>query len=225
MAAPRSTIYLIRHAESVHNVTKDFLIRDPGLTDLGKTQAAALRTTFPALGSVGLIISSPLTRTIETTLAAFGNIIAEDNNKNNNGQGGEGVKLILEPNLQERSDLPCDTGSDLAVLADRFPGLGWFEEGVFVEGEQGPWWTKEGLSAADDAAVAKRAVAVRRQLLAYAKELEKEGGKVDIAAVTHGVFMKFLSEDREIDLPKAGFKAYRVEERDGEEGEAVLVPV
>ena len=238
MAPPRSTIYLIRHAESVHNVTKDFSIRDPGLTDLGKTQAAALRTTFPALESVGLIISSPLTRTIETTLAAFGNIIANNNNNknnnNNNGQGGEkGVKLILDPNLQERSDLPCDTGSDLAVLEERFPGLGWFEKegGVFKEGEQQPWWAKEGLSAADDAAVARRAAAVRRQLLGRARELERAadhpGAKVDIAVVTHGVFMKFLSEDQGIDLPKAGFKAYRVEERDGSdgEGEAVLVPV
>ncbi|KAK3988944.1 phosphoglycerate mutase-like protein [Cladorrhinum sp. PSN332] len=208
----RSTIYLLRHAESVHNVTKDFSIRDPGLTDLGKTQASALRTTraFPASDSIGLILSSPLTRTIETTLAAFGETIAKND---------RATKLVFEPLLQERSDLPCDTGSELSVLQERFPGLG-FDAEVLKEG----WWVKEAKTAADDAAVAGRAAEVRKKLLGYARELEeKEGDKVDIVVVTHGVFMKFLAEDEGIDLPKAGWKGYRVEEREG--GEAVLVAV
>ena len=32
-------IHLIRHAEAIHNVTKDFSIRDPGLTELGVLQS------------------------------------------------------------------------------------------------------------------------------------------------------------------------------------------
>ncbi|KAK4159744.1 histidine phosphatase superfamily [Cladorrhinum sp. PSN259] len=217
-SSARSTIYLLRHAESVHNVTKDFSIRDPGLTELGKTQAAALRSTFPALDSIGLIVSSPLTRTIETTLAAFGDIIDK----------GEKTKLVFEPYLQERSDLPCDTGSELSVLEEKFIGLSGFDKNILGDG----WWVKEGANAADDASVAKRAAEVRKKLLGYASELEKkEKGngekKTDIVVVTHGVFMKFLAEDEEIDLPKAGWKAYTVEERngEGEKGEAVLVAV
>jgi len=115
---PASTIYLVRHAESEHNVTKDFSTRDPGLTELGFTQASALATdsVFPALSSVGVIVSSPLRRTIETTLAGFRDII----------EGG-GAKLILDPDLQERSELPCDTGSSVGELTERFPGLDFSE--------------------------------------------------------------------------------------------------
>ncbi|KAK4223299.1 histidine phosphatase superfamily, clade-1 [Podospora fimiseda] len=202
--ANSTTIYLLRHAESQHNVTKDFSLRDPGLTPLGITQATALRTTFPALSSIGLIISSPLTRTIETTIAAFDPIISS-------GQ----AKLILDPLLQERSDLPCDIGSELSDLKERFPGLGFNDwEKVLEEG----WWTKAGLFAADDETVRKRAGEVRRKLLGCVKELEGKERKY-IVVVTHGVFMKFLAEDEEIDLAKAGWRGYKaVEKEDGEVG-------
>lgn len=40
--------------------------------------------------------------------------------------------------------------------------------------------------------------------------------------VTHGVFMKYLSGDPEIDLPKAGWESYRIEK--DQEGGDVFVP-
>jgi broad specificity phosphatase PhoE len=204
-----STIYLVRHAESVHNVTKDFNIRDPDLTDLGLTQASALAASFPALSSAAVVLTSPMTRAIQTTLAAFGAIIED------------GVELVLEPDLQERSDLPCDTGSDLATLGERFGHLGV----AFQRSLDDHWYLKEGPYAADDEAVAARARTVRRTLQELANRLA-EGGlaetKRDIVVVTHGVFMKFLVEDSTIDLPKAGWKAYTVE---AEGAEPALIPV
>ncbi|KAK3340009.1 histidine phosphatase superfamily [Lasiosphaeria hispida] len=199
-----STIYLIRHAESAHNVTKDFSLRDPGLTALGHTQAAALATTFPALPSVAVILASPLTRTIETTLAAFGALVG----------AGSDVRIILDPNLQERSDLPCDTGSAPAVLGAKFPALDFGDLGE-------EWYAKKGPYTADDKAVAARAAAVRRILLEIVRALDAAGPRRDVVVVTHGVFMKFLAGDQGIDLPKAGWKAFTVEE-DGNGG--VLVP-
>ncbi|KAK0704636.1 phosphoglycerate mutase family protein [Lasiosphaeris hirsuta] len=200
-----STIYLIRHAESAHNVTKDFTLRDPGLTPLGHTQAAALATTFPALDTVAVILASPLTRTIETALAAFGGLLADP----------EDVRVILDPNLQERSDLPCDTGSAPADLSARFPALDFGDLGD-------EWYRKEGVYTADDAAVAARAAAVRGILCELAGALGDAEGRRDVAVVTHGVFMKFLAGDQGIDLPKAGWKAFTVRQGDGG---AVLVPV
>jgi broad specificity phosphatase PhoE len=196
--ASNSTIYLVRHAESAHNVSKDFNHRDPGLTEAGLAQAAALTKTFPSLSSIGVILSSPLTRTIETTLAAFSTVLSKE----------EGAaKLILDPDLQERSDLPCDTGSDVAVLEAKFPGLDYRALG---EG----WHAKTGAYTADDEAVAARAEGVRKKLLRVARELEASGSeRKDVVVVTHGVFMKFLTEDESIDLPKAGWKAYSAEER------------
>jgi broad specificity phosphatase PhoE len=49
----------------------------------------------------------------------------------------------------------------------------------------------------------------------------KDSKKRDIVIVTHGVFMKFLVGDQEIDLPKAGWKSYTVEKG---EGGSVFVP-
>jgi broad specificity phosphatase PhoE len=215
-----STVYLVRHAESVHNVTKDFNLRDPGLTELGFTQAASLATSFPALSSIAIVLTSPLTRAIETTIAGFGAII--DNNFLSETSGSEGgAKLILDPDLQERSDLPCDTGSDLATLGSRFPDLNInsLEEG---------WYIKEGANTADDEAVAARAKSVRRRLQILVDELAEASvpeTKKNIVVVTHGVFMKFLAEDDSLDLPKAGWTAYTISDReDANVTGPVLIP-
>jgi len=213
---PASTIYLVRHAESEHNVTKDFSTRDPGLTELGFTQASALATdsVFPALSSVGVIVSSPLRRTIETTLAGFRDII----------EGG-GAKLILDPDLQERSELPCDTGSSVGELTERFPGLDFSE---LERGDGDGWFAKKGRYTGDDDAVTARAADVRKRLWGIVNGLERSEAdeKKDVVVVTHGVFMKFLSQDETIDLPKAGWKAYRVEAGEGKDEEgAVLIAV
>ena len=206
--ASKLTIYLLRHAESAHNVSKDFNHRDPGLTETGFTQAAALAKTFPALSSIGVILSSPLTRAIETTLAGFSTILSNECSPNGPNKRAEGAaKLVLDPDLQERSDLPCDTGSDVSVLEAKFPGLDYSPLG---EG----WHAKTGAYTADHEAVTARAESIRKKLLCLDKELGASGSEKNaVVVVTHGVFMKFLAEDERIELPKAGWRAYSVEER------------
>jgi broad specificity phosphatase PhoE len=212
-------IHLIRHAESVHNVDKDFSRIDPQLTSLGKEQASALSKSFPHLKDVGLIISSPLSRTIQTTLLAFPGVLDKKYYGIGSEQGVEGgVDLVLDPYLQERSALGCDTGSEREVLEGEFPGL--HEE---ITGLEEGWTKKGGIFGVDDETVERRAQKVRDTLRRRILELEKRERR-DIIVVTHGVFMKFLSEDKEIDLPKAGWKTYTVE-TDGKDNSAVLVPV
>ncbi|KAH6690688.1 phosphoglycerate mutase family protein [Plectosphaerella plurivora] len=200
-----SVIYLVRHAESEHNVSKDFTQRDPPLTATGLAQAATLTEKFPDPASIAVVLTSPLTRTLQTTTTGFPQVLGKD------------VQLIIDPDLQERSDLPCDTGSGPAELRKAFPGID------FGELEDG-WFVKEGLYAADDGAVVQRAQQVRERLRGIVARLEKreDGKRRNVVVVTHGVFMKFLSEDHAIDLPKAGWKAFKL--GSNEDGRAALLP-
>jgi broad specificity phosphatase PhoE len=209
-------IHLVLHAESVHNVDKDFNRLDPELTTSGRQQAQLLGPAFSYSNDVGLIITSPLRRTIQTTLLAFTKVLDKRYYANDLGNGIDGgIELLLDADLQERSALPCDTGSDRGALEGAFPGL---DVSMLPEG----WTSKKGTYAADDEAVEERAAKVRGELRKRFEAL-KQGERQDVVVITHGVFMKFLSVDKEIDLPKAGWKSFTIEE--GEGGDAVIVLV
>ena len=208
-------IQLVRHAEAVHNVDHDFSHIDPALTPLGSQQAENLGRTFPDSARVGLIITSPLRRTIQTTLLAFANVLDKRYYAQGSGHGVEGgAKLRTDPDLQERSALPVDTRSDRATLEIAFPGLDFSTL-------NSAWLSKEGFYAADDNAVNERARKVRGDVRKRIVELNGNERK-DIVVVTHGVFMKFLSGDQAIDLPKAGWKSYIIEE---DKGGGVFIPI
>lgn len=211
-----SQIHIIRHAESVHNVSKDFNQLDPPLTSLGFEQAAKLIRSFPHTGLVGVVITSPLRRAIQTALAAFPKILDKRYFAPGSGLGVEnGATLVLDPLLQERSALGCDTGSDQAVLQEAFPWLDLEDLGE-------DWPSKEGIFSADDEIVNERAKRVRTNLVNLTEQLSS-GRKRDVIVVTHGVFMKFLTEDTEIDLPKAGWKSYTLQ--NNKEQKVKLVPI
>lgn len=117
-------IHIVRHAESKHNVDKNFHQLDPELTDLGRHQSEELGRTFPHAKKIGLILTSPLRRAIQTTLFAFSDVLDERYVQKQTSKGNyEGAKLVLVPEAQERSDLPCDTGSDRQTLEKVFPQL------------------------------------------------------------------------------------------------------
>jgi broad specificity phosphatase PhoE len=211
-----SQVHLVRHAESVHNVTKDFSLLDPPLTLLGHKQAAELVHTFPHASSVGIILVSPLRRAIETTLSAFPHVLDREYFEPGSGLGiAGGAKLVLDADLQERSALPCDTGSANDVLKRDFPRLDFSGLGV-------GWQIKDGFYAAEDAAVEERARRVRGRLRELSQGLE-ESRRNHVVVVTHGVFMKFLSGETDIDLPKAGWKTYTVGQDDSHN--AILLPL
>jgi broad specificity phosphatase PhoE len=199
-----SEIHLVRHAESVHNVSKDFSQLDPGLTPLGLQQATHLTQTFPYASQVGMILTSPLRRTIQTALAAFPHVLDKRYFDLDSGHGIEnGATLILDPDLQERSALPCDTGSTSQALEVAFPSL---DVKDLAEG----WQVKEGFYAPGDEAVKKRAERVRSRVAELSEYLKNKERK-HIVIVTHGIFMKSLSGNADIDLPKAGWKSYTLE--------------
>jgi broad specificity phosphatase PhoE len=86
-------------------------MHDPSLTELGERQCRELHANFPYQHRIGLVVASPLRRTIYTALLAFDDAVRH------------GVRVVALPEAQETSDLPCDTGSDPDVLKAEFDDL------------------------------------------------------------------------------------------------------
>jgi broad specificity phosphatase PhoE len=145
-------IHLIRHAQAIHkfrpdlepanvgSTTYDYTIPDPPLTPLGETQSLSIPKKYPSLFfSDPLLVSSPLRRTLQTSLMGFKRA------------------PIPHPGFQENSAKPCDTGSPPSILRKQFPQLDF---GLVREG----WDSKKGEYAADEATLAVRAGRMREWL-------------------------------------------------------------
>ncbi|PYH88127.1 hypothetical protein BO71DRAFT_414327 [Aspergillus ellipticus CBS 707.79] len=171
-------IHCVRHAQGLHNLrTENHIIRDPSLTDLGNTQCATLASTFPRHAAIDLVTASPLRRTLYTALQSFAPFFAAHPD----------AKVVALPDVQETSDVPCDTGSDVAVLEQEEGLKGRVEFGE-VDGWEG-WNVKVGRYAPTHRAIKERARAARRWLKARP---EKE-----IVLVSHGGFLHYFTEDWE----------------------------
>lgn len=108
-----ATVFLIRHGQSTFNAHHEATGQDPGhidarLTDLGHRQVAAARAQARTLGPLDLVISSPLTRALQTTLGLFGDT---------------GLPVEVTCRHREALDSYCDLGRTPAELAAEFPGL------------------------------------------------------------------------------------------------------
>lgn len=175
-------IHLVRHAQGLHNISKENeTIQDPDLTPLGEQQCATLRDNFPHHGKTTHLVASPMRRTMRTCLLAFAPEVEA------------GKKVIALPELQELSPLPCDTGSDPAVLAGEFDAskvdLSLVKEGWNDKSPGGPWEpTSRALGAR-----AKKARVWLRDLAAQSRD----GGQqeVHIVVVSHGGVLHFLTDD------------------------------
>lgn len=101
--------------QGVHNLSHEFWhITDPQITDKGRAQCAKLREDFTNHSTIELVVASPLRRTICTALEAFSPVFEADHSP----------KLILNPDLQETSDFPCDIGNDVPILRKEFEQSG-----------------------------------------------------------------------------------------------------
>jgi broad specificity phosphatase PhoE len=137
-------------------------MRDPLLTPYGEEQCRDLAKKFPYHGNVEAVVASPIKRTIYTALLGFGDDLASKN-----------LKVIGLPELQETSDLPCDTGSDPDVIQKEFAG-----KPVDLSLVQPDWNSKKGKWAPTAKAIEARAREARLWLM---NRPEKE-----IVVVTHG---------------------------------------
>ncbi len=169
------TVHLIRHGTSTFNVACaeapwiDPMLFDARLSPRGEEQAAALRRAAAALG-VELAVTSPLTRAIQTAVAAFGDL----------------APIRVESLHCERVETSCDIGRSPAALAAEFPMLAF-------DHLDDPWWHTDGSHplaiVPEPDAVLDRRIAAFRDWLGRRPERR-------IAVIGHGTFFQRLTGRR-----------------------------
>lgn len=170
------TVHLVRHAQGFHNLSvKNHAMHDPLLTPAGIEQCRILAKDFPFKNDVELVVASPLKRTIYTALYSFPEPIEKRH-----------LKVIAMPELQETSDLPCDTGSSPAEVAKEFQSKP-IDLSAIETPEGQHWNSKTGKWAPNADAIIARAAAARKWLLSRPEK--------DIVVVTHGGFLHYFTED------------------------------
>lgn len=180
-------ITLVRHGQAHHNVDEKYHLHDPYLTPLGESQCRTIPDRFPKnLPPVSLLVSSPLKRTLQTTLIGFPNELAAK----------PPVPLYPLPELQETSSMPCDTGSAASeIVSDpHFAHLNLDFSHVPED-----WTSKSGKWSSNPNALRERAKWVRDWL--------KQRDEEHVVCVLHGGFLHYLTEDwrGHGDLPGTGW--------------------
>jgi broad specificity phosphatase PhoE len=190
------TLHFVRHAQGYHNLGAQFhSLRDPALTPLGEKQCATLRSKLLDTygvdpNKVTLVTASPLTRTIHTAALTFAETLRLK---------GKKMEIMALPTAQETSDYPCDTGSEPEVLKVACAKAGWPVDLSRVYAD--PDWidkTPSSPYAPTNTKLKARARETRRILLREAKKLQAQTTRdVEVALVTHGGLLHYLTEDWE----------------------------
>ena len=178
----RKTIHLIRHAQSAHNervlelpdediARFDPALRDAPLTELGHRQAQALADDVAAQEDIELVVTSPLTRAIQTTLTAFGDHPAP---------------RIVAALHREHQDSFCDIGRSPAHLAAEFPMLDF-------DHLDDPWWHVDPTT--DGPFLRETLECLSMRVAAFSDWLRARPEEC-IAVVGHGTFLRTLSKHR-----------------------------
>ncbi|CAK4661898.1 hypothetical protein LEN26_009224 [Aphanomyces euteiches] len=195
--AQDKTIYLIRHGESTYNewrvrsilnfswiFIKDPMLIDARLSRKGKQQVLALKQNVlkqKLNESVEVIITSPLSRAIETALGGF-----------------EGCDILIQvnPNCREMLDTACDIGRQPQELAQDYGS-----RGIDTSKLREYWWlnnpteaTKITPQAADDVSPLRETRAdLDERIRRFIAELEAMP-QTTIAVVCHSNFITRLTK-------------------------------
>lgn len=92
------------------------------------------------------------------------------------------MRVIALPEIQETSDLPCDTGSDIEELRREFKGKP-VDLSLVTDG----WNSKKGRWAPEADAIIERGREARVWL--------RERKASNVVVVTHGGFLHYFTED------------------------------
>ncbi|WP_375464987.1 histidine phosphatase family protein [uncultured Methylobacterium sp.] len=168
-------IVCIRHGESTFNAAHRETGRDPGhldarLTARGQGQARAARAALEAI-PFDLVVTSPLTRAIETSAILFGAHPASP-------------KIMVEVLHRECQESSCDVGRAASEIAAEFPHL---DVGHLPE----VWWHAEDGLAADGYPVEPRRLFDGR--VAAFRDWLRARPETTIAVVGHGTFFFHLT--------------------------------
>jgi broad specificity phosphatase PhoE len=179
---PNITVHCVRHAQGYHNLSdEDHILPDPSLTEQGEAQCGALQKIFPYHDKVTHLVASPLRRTLYTCLLSFGEEVKS------------GKKVIALPELQETSDLPCDTGSDPAKLQEEFGAGQWMETVDLSLVHEG--WNDKSLNTKWAPSATKIEVRAREARIWLRDLAMKSSIDAEIVVVTHGGYLHYFTED------------------------------
>ncbi|KAJ5308966.1 hypothetical protein PENANT_c020G08286 [Penicillium antarcticum] len=198
-------LHIVRHAEGTHNPGHDTTILDPPLTERGIKQSLELSQDFKFNDSVGLVLASPLRRTLQTAYIGFQQTLDQRFYPNVPQAGVQnGANLVLEPDVQAHSSRPCDTGSDISLLQSEYQDVPWDIldlNPIFPR--------KEGLYASDLETLKQRGWRIQRRLHELFKELANTA-RPDIVVVTHGGFMQHITGDDKLGVGPAKARSFMV---------------
>ncbi|MBW0543805.1 hypothetical protein O181_083520 [Austropuccinia psidii MF-1] len=169
-------IHLIRHGQAEHNLHCDnYRFPDAILTPTGRQQCLELneKTQDTIQESAELLVSSPLRRTLQTTLLGLPRLI--------NRLGGPS-SIAVVPQLQENGPTPADTGSSKEEL-EKIKEF----RGIDFRGLVDGWNSKTGFWASDHQSLRIRAAWIRRWLC--------DRPETEIVIVSHGGALRYLIED------------------------------
>lgn len=100
-----------------------------------------------------------------------------------------GLKVIAQPLLQETSLFPCDTGSEPEVIRAEYGA--WADCALVEKG-----WNDKKSPGSKWAPRVELLEERAREARVWLRELaRKNGGDAEIAVVTHGGFLHFLTQD------------------------------
>ncbi|RFU24433.1 Sedoheptulose-bisphosphatase/4-nitrophenylphosphatase, partial [Scytalidium lignicola] len=173
---------------------KDYQIHDPALTDLGfgpqcQELAKFLQDEVPLAQEIGLIVISPMRRTLQTAQQALGWLMER------------GVPVVLRAEWQENSDKPCDTGTDVETMKKEWPQFDWSTVDPVYP-------SKTGLYGFSNFQLKARGIAARAWLM-------KRPEKV-IAVVSHSGFLRVGVSYRKYE--NADFRVFDFAEGEEENG-------
>jgi broad specificity phosphatase PhoE len=163
-------LIFIRHAEAEHNILIEQKkqaeareLHDPKLTERGFSQANALAESL-INQKIDIVITSPLTRALQTVEATFKH---------------RKIPIVVSSQLAEHGygPWPCDFGSDINILRNRFPNLDF----SFLPDTWGQRETKRHYEER-----------VRNFATMLQMHSKLYGTEKHIAIVTHGGFLKDL---------------------------------
>jgi broad specificity phosphatase PhoE len=181
-------VHLVRHGEGFHNVGISTM--DSKLTDLGWEQAHRLHEILPR--RPGLVVSSPLSRALETAAGAFGRsegcgedtlMVSQEGIENSQSAHPTvyrdcNTRYVVSELCRERSGpSSCDARQDKRILEPQFPG---FDFGIVPDGPDAVW--KEG-EVETEASVTRRGLDFLQWLIAQPEN--------EIVVVTHSAFLWF----------------------------------
>jgi broad specificity phosphatase PhoE len=131
----RKSLHFIRHAEGYHNVNhryRDLENLDARLTELGLDQCRALSAELLTNGLLAdttdiLIVTSPMTRCLQTTLHALDSIIAEKQ-----------PPIVALESVRETVNFNCDRRRSISELSKEFPTVDFSQ----IESDHDPIWAR-----------------------------------------------------------------------------------